>query len=605
MLSTQDPLHPHKKPFILLRPLVAFWHWMFPPTVADMDRQSNVARIVGGFVIIAVSLGTMALVIYNGKKWTSLYKTYRSDALVKRSIEYGEKNMHVDALNLANEAFLHNPENPNAIRNIARYATLLKRDEAKFLWAKLEASGQMTLEDKVWEVRAKTNLHEHKNAADQITQLIKENTPTRELIEVADQVFTKAGRRNQLIDVLKTYTNAHPDDLDTLFVLSVRQIQLGDTNDKTEAFERLWKLAENTEKPGLRALEFLDKLDLKNNSDIDRLASLLEKHPLAEEEHRIAALRRVAALHPERKAQLIETALKNRRDAKREDLVPLARWLTLESQKDESYAEKLVAFLDEDQVLDYIPLLENYLNALTVLKKNQDLERLIKDPRARLTPAQKTFYLMHLAYIKGDRELDLDEKMLDALLAAQSERRADMVMKIASYAEIRGRLLVAEQAFRSATTYKQIEREAFDGLLRLSYQNGNSKGFMDASIETAQRWPENQFYLERAAYASLLSGIEMEGAIQQAIRLHQDRPDDSQRKLIMALAFARQMDPKAATQYLERINLSDLSLGQGAVLCGIMKAAGIDQQSKKIANQIPEGTTMLPEEQRFLQIALK
>lgn len=589
----------------MLRPFLAFWRWMFPPTVADMDRQSKLARLTGGMVIVVACLGIILLSIFYGRKLNTVYKNYRANLLVQKSRELGDKNMYVDAINLANEAFTYAPNNPEAIRNIARYATLLKRDEAKFLWNKLESTGQMTLEDKVWEVRAKANLQEYKNAAEQVAALLSENSPTRELIEVADQVLTKVNRRDQLIQILKTYTDSHPDDLEALITLSVRQIQHGDTVDKQEGLQNLWKVAENQEKPGLTALEILDRLNLSHQSDLEKLASLLEKHPLAKEEHRVAALRRVAELHPERKKQIILDAMATRREAKREELVPLARWISYEASKDPSYAEQLIDFLPEDQVLDYIPLLENYLNALTVLKRNDELERLIKDSRARLTPAQKAFFLMHLAFIKGARDVELDEKIATALVSAQSERRADMVMKLAEYAEVRGRLLVAEQAYRSATTFKNIEREAFDGLLRLSYRNGNSKGFMEAAIETAQRWPENQFYLERAAYAALLSGFEMESAIQQAQRLYEERPEDSQRKLIIALAQARQMAPKEAVKYLERINLSDLSLGQGAVLCGIMKAAGIEQQSRTIADQIPEDTLMLPEEKRFLHIALQ
>ncbi|TLD68274.1 hypothetical protein FEM03_23425 [Phragmitibacter flavus] len=603
MLSTQDPHLQQKKPFLLWRPFVAFWHWMFPPTLADLDRQSNTARVVAGSLIIAFSIGLVVFVVMNAGNWHGLYQNHRSESLVERSKAMEAEKKYVDALNLANQAFQLSPENPNAIRSLARFATMMKRNEARFLWDKLRDSGEMTLDDQILEIRAMSNLREDKSAAESIQQLLANNAPTRELVEVADQVMSNTGQKMQLIEVLKTYVEAHPDDLRTQLVLSVRQIQFGDASDKTMAIERLWKLAESQEETGLKAIEFLDNLKLTSNSDIERLITLLEKHPLAEEEHRVAALRRLANLYPERKSQIIDDAMKSRANTKREDLVPLARWITIESQKEHSYAEKLLDFLREDQVIDYIPLLENYLNALTVLNRHDALERLIKDPRTRLTQAQKSFYLMHLAYIKGVREEALNEKMVDALLAAQNERRADLVMKIAGYAEVRGHPLAAEQAFRAATTYNHLERDAYDGLLRLTYQNGNSKGFMDASGETARRWPDNQFFLERVTYASLLSGIEMEGAIKQAQKLIDARPDDSQRKLIMALALARQMDPKSATRYLERINLSDLSLGQGAVLCGIMKAAGIDTQARSIANQIPEKSTMLPEEQRFLQLA--
>ena len=329
----------------------------------------------------------------------------------------------------------------------------------------------------------------------------------------------------------------------------------------------------------------------------------MNQHPLAEEEHRIAALRRLAALEPSRKTEIIDQAMKDRANAKREDLVPLARWLTLEGE-----SEKLIAFLKEDMVLNYTPLLENYLNALTLLKRYDDLARVIKDPKTRLTTAERAFHKVHLAFVTSKNWDEVNSLLNDALAAAQSEGKPGMVMSIARYAEQREHPIVAEQAYLAITRIPQsrvggLEREGFESLLRLSYQNGNSKSFMETAQETARRWPDNQNFNERAVYSSLLAGMELEGSIIRARKLLADKPNDSQRKLIMALAYSRQLDPKSAAKHLQQINLGDISLGQGAVLCGIMKSAGFEQQAQSIASQIPNATKMLPEEERFLKLA--
>lgn len=603
MLSTQDTLSQQKKPFILLRPFVAFWHWMFPPTLADLDRQSKTARIVATVLIIAFFLTLIIITLLHARGWHSQFKTWRSDRLVEKSRNYEDQENHIEALRNANEAFMLDPDNPNAIRSIARYATMMKRNEARFLWNKLRETGSMTDEDTVWEIRALASLKEDKAAADNIEKLLRNTNPTRKIVEVADQVLPNMGRKQQLIAILKDYLEKTPDDLETRTILAIRQLQFGTESDKAEGLQSLWTLAEDPSKEGLKAIEFLDSLQLAGTADVERLIDLLEKHPLAKEEHRIAALRRLANLHPERKRDIIEKAMKDRLGAKREHLVPLARWISAEAQSDATYAEQLVTFLREDMVIDYIALLENYLNALTILKRHDAIERIVKDPRTRLTLAQKSFYLVHLAYVTDMGWDEVNSRLVDALAAAQGEARPDMIMKIAQYAEQRNHPTVAEQAYRAGTTIIRIEREAFDGLLRLTYRNGNSKGFMEAASETARRWPDNQFFLERFIYASLLSGIEMEAAIDQAKKLLGTRPQDSQRKLIMALAYARQMDPKTALGHLEHINLNELTLGQGAVLCGIMQAAGASYQAMTIARQIPADSPMLPEEQRFLDSA--
>lgn len=604
MFTTQDPLSQEKKPFILWRPFIAFWHWMFPPTVAHKDRQSTIARIVGGSLIIVFCLGIVLFALMNGRKWHGYYKTWKSDQLVETSKKLETEEKLEQAIYKAKEAFDRDPENPNAIRSLARYATLMKRNEARYLWNKLRKTDKMSDEDTVWEIRALSSLNEDKTAVDSIERLLQETTPTPKIIEAADQVMQNLGRKRQLLDLLKSYVEKQPDDTDIKLMLAARQVQIGNEQDKLEGYASLWKLAEDKEKMGLSALEFLDKYKkMTEVAEIEKLISLLQEHPLASQEHKIAALRRLAELNPSQKDAIITKALEDRAKSSREDLIPLARWIVVESQKKPEYAELLLKHLPEEKVLDFKPLLESYLNAVTLLGQHEKLERIIRDPRTRLTNAEKSFYNVHLAFVTSKGWDEVNSRLVEALAAAQGSARSDMILKIAKYAEDRQHYLVSEQAYRAGTSIRRIERESYDGLLRITYRNGNSIGFMETASETVRRWPDNQFFLERYIYASLLSGVDIEIAMDQAQRLLDERPNDSQRKLIMALAMMRQMDPSSATKYLERINLSELSAGQGAVLCGIMHSAGIVQQAYKIAHQIPVDHPMLPEEQRFLTAA--
>jgi hypothetical protein len=63
------------------------------------------------------------------------------------------------------------------------------------------------------------------------------------------------------------------------------------------------------------------------------------------------------------------------------------------------------------------------------------------------------------------------------------------------------------------------------------------------------------------------------------------------------------MDPKAALRYLNHVNLSELSPGEGAVLCGILYRAGdkAAAEARRVAQQISRDAPMLPEEKRFLR----
>ena len=54
MLTSQNPDPNARRTFILFRPFIAVWHWLFPPTLAHRDRQSNTSRIIAAVAIVVV-----------------------------------------------------------------------------------------------------------------------------------------------------------------------------------------------------------------------------------------------------------------------------------------------------------------------------------------------------------------------------------------------------------------------------------------------------------------------------------------------------------------------------------------------------------------------
>jgi hypothetical protein len=377
-------------------------------------------------------------------------------------------------------------------------------------------------------------------------------------------------------------------------------VEFGSASEIADGMKMLWELAERPEKAGLGALQFLDQQDFQSADDERRLIGLLQKHPLAGEEERIAALRRLVKLEPARKVEIVEKAIEDRKLAKREDRVPLARWLNQEGEY-----ERLLGFLKKEMAQDYAPLLGQYLNALTLANRFEELQTLVEDPRTRLTASERAFYQAHLAFVTKKSWDEVNSLLVGALAAAQADVRPQSFISIAQWSEQRGHPKVAEQAYRAAaenTASDQIQRLGFEGLLKLTYRNGDSAAFLQAAQKTARRWPENQHFMERSLYATLLTGIEIEMAVPRVQKLLEAKPDDSQRKLLMALALYRMMDPKAALQYIEHLNLSELSPGQGAVLCGILFRAGdtMVPEARRVAQQIADDAPMLPEERKFL-----
>ncbi|RBP35856.1 hypothetical protein DES53_11922 [Roseimicrobium gellanilyticum] len=588
------------EPFVLFRPFVRAWRWLFPPSLADIDRQSGTARLLAKIMIVAVFFGLGTLAVIYGKTLHNMVQTFRSNQFVDDAEEYEKNAEIVKAWTAATRAYHLDSNNPRAVRTLARFYVLTKQKEAGYLLDKLRDLGHFNDEDLLLEITALSNSADNKAASAKIEENLRNSVPNRRVVEIADKVMRDLNRKDKLLEILKVYVERAPDDLDIKLTYALRRIELGNPVQRSEGMSDLWRVAETKGKEGLEALEYLDEETLTDPGEQRLLISLLERHPLAKEPHHIAAMKRLVAIEPGRRKEILDKAVAERRDTKREELEPIARWLSVEGEYD-----RFFILFNEDKVRDYPPLLRHYLNVLMLQDRKAEMEKLINDPRTRLFTHERAFYTAHLAFVSGKKWEEVNSLLVKALATAEQYGQPNTILHIAQYAEQRNFLLVAEQAYRSASALRRsesVQRKAFDGLLKLTYRNGNSKGFIEACHDSAERWPDNKDIRERALYASLLAGMDLELSISTMQKLLKEAPDDSRRKLIMALGQFRMLNYDAAARQLNQSNLSQLTPGQAAVLCGILTAAGRDEQAKGIAKQIPQGQIMLQEEMRFLQL---
>jgi hypothetical protein len=586
------------EPFILFRPFVRAWRWLFPPSLADIDRQSATARLVAKIFIVAAFFTLGGVVTVYAKTWYNMVQTFRSNLLVEEALEYEKNSEIVKAWTAATRAYHLDSENPKAIRTLARFYVLTKQKEAGYLLDRLRQLGHFSDDDLLMEITALSNSADNKAASERIEESLRNSAPNRRVVEIADKVMRDLGRNEQLLEILKGYVERAPDDTDILLTYALRRIELGNPLQKSEGMSDMWRVAETKGKEGLEALEYLDEEDITDPGEQRLIISLLERHPLAGEKHRIAAMKRLVAVEPGRRQEILDKAVAERRNVKREELEPIARWLSVEGEYD-----RFFVLFNEEKVRDYPPLLRHYLNVLMLQDRKVEMEKLINDPRTRLMSHERAFYTAHLAFVSGKNWDEVNSLLVEALATAEQYGQPNTILHIAQYAEQRNFPLVAEQAYRSASAIRRsdsIQRKAFDGLLKLTYRNGNSKGFIEACQDSAERWPDNNDIRERALYASLLAGMDLETSISNVQKLLDEAPDDTRRKLIMALGQFRMLNYDAAARQLNNSNLSQLTPGQAAVLCGILTSAGRDAQAKTIARQIPQGQIMLQEEMRFL-----
>lgn len=599
----------HRKPFVLLRPFIAAWEWLFPPSVAHRDRQSPLSRWVATFIIVSIATSLLILGVIYARPLKNSYKNMRAESMVKEARQMAENGQVVNAVMKAQEAYQKAPESIEAIRLNFEYFTQMKRDTALYFYDKLKEHEVLTPADEQLHVRCLMNLGRPKEASTALEKLMRTEQPGEALMKLAEEVWGQREQNKPLLNVLRGYTTDHPEDKESAMRLAKVQLASGNPSEISQGMDLLWKLAEQDDALGLQSLEFLNGLPSLTPDDTSRLIQCLKSHPKGNDWHYVTALKREVQQSPERKKAIVMEATAKYRDKKRDELLPFVRWLVEEGE-----FLQVLAVLPEEEAKAHQGLLENYLNALTMLQRFTDLERLVGDPKIAdvLDPTTVAMFRAHLAYVLKKPAEELRSKLILAKDAAEINGRYPALLRIAQYAEDRGHFDIAEDAYRltvkaarRASAPPRIEREAFTGLIKACDANHNTEALLQATTDAVQRWPDDYSFMERNLYVSLLAGRNIELSLRNAQNLLKIQPKDNGRRLAVALAFWRLQDIQQAVSYLQYMDLNFLTEGQRAVFAAIAHSGGFTEEAQGVIKKINPKASMLPEERRCYEFPLK
>jgi thioredoxin-like negative regulator of GroEL len=595
------------KPFILLRPFMMAWNWLVPPTQAHRDRQSKTARLVAISTLVFSCLGLVTLGFIYARPVYNGYQDWQAENLYKEAKSLANDGQYPTAFAKIQEAVTKSPDNINAIRMNAEFLTMAKRPESIFFLDQLDKRGVTTDADRQMRVRALVNLQRSKEASVLLEKLLEDQKPNQTMMKLAEDIWGKSQKDEMLKKAFKNFSEKHPEDRQHNLRLASVLVKSEKPSEVSDGIRQAWMVAAGDDDIGLQAIELLDTQQNLPPDESKKLIQRLRAHPKSTGWHLVAALSRQLVLEPLRKNALIEEAALTARGRTREDLVPLVRWLIQPPQNEYHMA---LALVSEDEAKSYKPLLENYLTALTMLHRYDDLERLVKDPKvnAILSHSVSTFFRAHLCYVLNKSPEETRSALIGAKEAASIEHQSDLLEKIAKYSEDRGHNDIAEEAYRAVAINPQTERIGFLGLIRTTEWNGNTQSLIDAAGEAVRRWPDDSNFLEHYLYASLLAGRQVELGLMQVKKLQATQPNDQQRKLLVALAYWRLKDLNSAFGYLNNMDLRHLTPGQQAVFAAIARDSGVanaKDAAKEVVIHIDPKARMLPEERACFSRALR
>jgi len=577
------------------------------PEEAQLARRKRLIIIIGSVVLVlAILFG-----VFGRRPAGRAIRGWQAQRHAKKAFDLINKEQWDDARSEAMAAYQLSPDQPEALRAVARYLTRLHSIEALDFWKALSKETSLTRADVRDEAMMAIIAGDVALADTAMDDLIDSHAEPADWLLAAQLAMQK-----NLPDEAKSYLAKIVADSRATegeqFRAALLQLSLAANNpgERATALTRLGKLAEGKTATSLDALVVVAQNTLSATTDSSdstrneagRLASALENHPLAKAKHKLLAFDLSMHADPTQREQLIARAIADWKDSDPDNRLDLAVWLNSKGE-----FQREIDSIPLEKSMQSRDLFLRHLDALGGLGRWKEVEQQLRGGKFPLEPFLEAMYLARCNSQLGEQTAS-ENNWQRALEAAQGDARK--LITLAQYAEQNKETEIAEVAYNNAAAATPRLRLAWDGRLRLAQASRDTKRIHAVLKNMLVLWPEDLAIQNDEAYSRLLlcppAGAETKSqaaAIEKlAEKLIQREPQSLPHRTLLALALLRQERAQDALRVYSQLQIKqDVVSGSAlAVHAAILAATANLENAKTEAAQLKRDQ-LLPEEQALVE----
>ena len=556
-------------------------------------------------VVLVLALGA----VFGGRPVTHGIKAWQARRHAQSAFALLEKEQWNDARKEATAAYQLWPDEPEAIRAVARFLSRTRQAQALEFWDRLEKAGRLTRADLTDEASIALLAGDDTRAKRAIAALLSGKNgaakPVDHLLEA--QLAIRQGAPIQAHDALqKVFGDPQATGRERLqAALLENAISSGNDAWRDEALALIKKVSDTDDAAGLDALTVLaqtiatqEKIPENFPATASELAQKLEAHPLARAAQKLLAVDLRIREQKERRDTLIAEATERLKNGDPDEITALATWLNGKSE----FQRQLDA-IPLEKALQARDLFLQHLDALGGLGRWAEIKALLDRDTYPLDPVVQKMYLARCNAQLGEKAAS-ENNWQRAFEAAQGD--PTKLLMLASYAEKNGALETARAAYDEAAAEAPKLRAAHQGRLRLVQATNDTRKIHDVLAEMLAIWPNDPAVLNDEAYTRVLlleqaqvesRKEEVENIEQLAAQLVQREPSSLPHRTLLALARLRLGKFSDALDAYSNIQVSRgaLTLSALAVHAAVLAANGRrDDAASEIRDVDPN--RLLPEE---------
>ncbi len=615
-------------------------------------RQAQRRRWIIGAIS---SLLLIVLVLLLARPASHAIKRWQSRRHAEKAFSLIEKEEWNEAQKEATAAYQLAPNEPEAIRAVARFLSRVRQPQALEFWDNLAKQQSLTRDDLRDEAALALSLGETGRAQKAVGQLLAENggdTSARDWL-LAAQLAAQSGSPNDAGAALQKIFAGKASAREQ-FQAALLQISLArggseeDQKLQLEAWNRIEQLAKAKDQVGLDAVVLLAQRKLSQKtenlngatgaSDIDEarrvserdankiksnstpatdpitnnqepftasaLASTLDAHPLAKAPHQLLAVDLRIHTAPDEKEKLIQSAVDHWKEGDTDALVALGTWLNGKGE-----FQRELDTIPLNRALQSRELFLQHVDALGALGRWEEIRGLLEGERFPLDPVIERMYLAR-CYAQLGQEVASQNNWERALELASGD--PGKLMTLAEYAEKNGAQKIAERACDTALASAPKLRAALQMKLRLAQSERDTKKIHTVLAEMLKTRPNDiaiqndeaytRLLLAGAGNAEMLKSETLKSLEALAEDLIKREPASLPHRTLLALARLRQGQGAKAFEVYSALRIPPNAATPSAVAvhAAVLAASGRDEDAKTEAGAV-NWEQLLPEEQALIE----
>ncbi|MEY2518682.1 MAG: hypothetical protein QOF24_441 [Verrucomicrobiota bacterium] len=578
-------------------------------------RNRKRRRLIVALVLVCL----LALAgIFGGRPVLHGIKAWQARRHARTAFALLEKEEWNEARKEVSSAYQLWPDEPEAIRAIARFLSRTRQPQALEFWDRLEQHTRLTRVDLTDEATIALIAGDETRATRATRALISgANGPVMPLdYLLSAQLSARQGAAVEAHDALqKVFGDARASGREKLQAALLEiALSAGNESWRNEAWSWLKKISETGDAAGLDALTVLAQTALSSEKIPDNfpitpldLSQKLEAHPLARAPQKLLAIDLKIRQWPETRDELVTKAVAQWKDGPPDEAATLATWLNGKSE-----FQRVLDAIPIEKALQTRELFLQYVDALGGLGRWKEIKELLDRDRYPLDPFVQKMYLARCNAQLGEKAAS-ENNWQRALEAARGD--PGKLITLASYAEKNGALDVARAAYDEAMAESPILRPAHQGRLRLAQATGETRKIHAVLAEMLAIWPNDPAVQNDEAYTRLLlmnaselmaSNDELQKIERLAADLVRREPSSLPHRTLLALArlrlgkFSDAMDAYSGIQVAPGALTASALAVHAAVLAGNGRSEDAATEMREVDRK-----RLLPEEAALIESITK